>query len=64
MDKLKVVTDSGGTRTEAFPCPFCGRDLVLWPERFKGSGTRIVRTRHLHNNSGNCNAPEPTGSQG
>lgn len=53
------VPNAGLFRSETFRCPYCGQDLYLWPERFKGSGTRIIHTRHVHNFSANCNAPAP-----
>ena len=59
--KLRAdVPQSGLFRSETFECPYCHLDLYLWAERFKGSGTRVIHTRHAHNLSANCNAIVPS----
>jgi hypothetical protein len=59
--RTDVPNGTGMFRGETFECPWCHLDLYLWAERFKGSGTRIIRTTHVHNLNANCNAKVPEG---
>ena len=56
MKTLDIDHHAANYQTEEFVCPFCGKPIVLWPERFKGSGKVLVRATHPHNASANCNA--------
>jgi hypothetical protein len=57
--KPEVDMSSGLAQYPLFSCPNCGKFLVLWFERFKGSGKVIAQLTHKENGSSHCDAPAP-----
>lgn len=44
---------------QKIPCPFCGKELNIGVERFRGAGQRVVRPYHTHNGSADCLSSGP-----
>lgn len=52
--QLECVNNHGMFEFRGIDCPYCHQPLALWAETFKGSATRIIKTRHLDTNSSRC----------